>query len=82
MSERSKGNAVVGQSGGPTSVINQSLVGVIQAMRNCGGPISPLLTDGKHTPTPATTSPPGPGARKDCLPRRSDREDIYPWKDS
>jgi 6-phosphofructokinase 1 len=26
-----KGNAVIGQSGGPTSVINQSLVGVIQA---------------------------------------------------
>src|SRR5579862_9675514 len=26
----SKGNAVIGQSGGPTSVINQSLVGVIQ----------------------------------------------------
>jgi 6-phosphofructokinase len=33
MSERSKGNAVVGQSGGPTSVINQSLVGVIQEER-------------------------------------------------
>ena len=31
-----KGNAIVGQSGGPTSVINQSLVGVIQAMRKCG----------------------------------------------
>src|SRR6476659_4251780 len=31
----SKGNvtAVIGQSGGPTSVINQSLVGVIQAVR-------------------------------------------------
>jgi 6-phosphofructokinase 1 len=28
-----KGNAVVGQSGGPTAVINQSLVGVIQAVR-------------------------------------------------
>src|ERR687894_640361 len=27
---RTKGNAVVGQSGGPTSVINQSLVGVIK----------------------------------------------------
>ncbi len=25
-----KGNAVIGQSGGPTSVINQSLVGVVQ----------------------------------------------------
>jgi 6-phosphofructokinase 1 len=32
----SKGNAVVGQSGGPTSVINQSLVGVILAERKCG----------------------------------------------
>src|SRR5918997_745240 len=26
---RTKGNAVVGQSGGPTSVINQSLVGIV-----------------------------------------------------
>src|SRR3954463_8285317 len=32
----SKGNAVVGQSGGPTSVINQSLVGVIQEERKTG----------------------------------------------
>lgn len=31
-----KGNAVVGQSGGPTSVINQSLVGVIQEVRKHG----------------------------------------------
>ena len=31
MSSSLKGNAVVGQSGGPTAVINQSLVGVIQA---------------------------------------------------
>lgn len=31
-----KGNAVVGQSGGPTSVINQSLVGVIQQVRKVG----------------------------------------------
>ncbi|MHC4917837.1 MAG: 6-phosphofructokinase [Planctomycetota bacterium] len=31
MSELLKGNAVVGQSGGPTAVINQSLVGVIEA---------------------------------------------------
>lgn len=30
------GNAVVGQSGGPTAVINQSLVGVIQAAQNAG----------------------------------------------
>ncbi len=32
----SRGNAVVGQSGGPTSVINQSLVGVIQEARRAG----------------------------------------------
>lgn len=31
-----KGNAVVGQSGGPTSVINQSLVGVIEQARSAG----------------------------------------------
>ena len=30
------GNAVIGQSGGPTSVINQSLVGVIQEERKTG----------------------------------------------
>jgi 6-phosphofructokinase 1 len=28
-----KGNAVVGQSGGPTAVINQSLAGVVEALR-------------------------------------------------
>src|SRR5688572_13364442 len=33
---KSKGNAVVGQSGGPTSVINQSLVGVVTEARNQG----------------------------------------------
>jgi len=31
-----RGNAVVGQSGGPTAVINQSLVGVIEAARSSG----------------------------------------------
>ncbi len=37
MSSLVKGNAVVGQSGGPTGVINQSLVGVIEgvAKQNC-----------------------------------------------
>ena len=30
------GNAVVGQSGGPTAVINQSLVGVMEAFRSSG----------------------------------------------
>ena len=29
MAEKVRGNAVIGQSGGPTAVINQSLVGVI-----------------------------------------------------
>jgi len=36
MSTQLKGNAVIGQSGGPTSVINQSLVGVIQAVQGAG----------------------------------------------
>ena len=31
-----KGNAVIGQSGGPTSVINQSLVGVIREVKKTG----------------------------------------------
>jgi len=30
-----KGNAVIGQSGGPTSVINSSLLGVIETAREC-----------------------------------------------
>jgi 6-phosphofructokinase 1 len=29
------GNAIVGQSGGPTSVINASLAGVVDAARGC-----------------------------------------------
>lgn len=32
-----KGNAIIGQSGGPTSVINASLAGVIQAAAQCEG---------------------------------------------
>ncbi len=36
MSSLVQGNAVIGQSGGPTSVINQSLVGVIQEVRKAG----------------------------------------------
>ena len=36
MSSSGKGNAVIGQSGGPTSVINQSLVGVVQEMKKAG----------------------------------------------
>jgi len=35
MSESLKGNAVVGQSGGPTAVINQSLAGVIEVVSGC-----------------------------------------------
>ena len=31
-----EGNAVVGQSGGPTAVINQSLVGLVEALRGAG----------------------------------------------
>src|SRR5688500_2172234 len=31
---KARGNAVIGQSGGPTSVINQSLVGAIREARN------------------------------------------------
>ena len=36
-----KGNAVIGQSGGPTVVINSSLVGVIEGLKaaNFGGKI-------------------------------------------
>lgn len=42
------GNAVIGQSGGPTAVINQSLVGVIEELRahgagSPGGPIARIL---------------------------------------
>ncbi len=38
------GNAVIGQSGGPTAVINQSLVGVVQGLRKqgAGTPGSPI----------------------------------------
>src|SRR5215212_2296085 len=36
MPNPTKGNAVVGQSGGPTSVINQSLVGVVREARKHG----------------------------------------------
>ena len=35
MADVIRGNAVIGQSGGPTAVINQSLVGVIEAVKNC-----------------------------------------------
>src|SRR5947207_291165 len=42
MSSPSTRNAVIGQSGGPTSVINQSLVGLIREIRRSGH-ISKLL---------------------------------------
>lgn len=39
-----QGNAVIGQSGGPTAVINQSLVGVVEKLREIGAgrPGSPI----------------------------------------
>ena len=36
MSELIAGNAVIGQSGGPTAVINQSLVGIVQVLQQNG----------------------------------------------
>ena len=46
MSEAVRGNAVVGQSGGPTAVINQSLVGVIEAV--AGFPQIDRLLGARH----------------------------------
>jgi len=37
MSDISKGNAVIGQSGGPTAVINQSLVGAVEVLKDADG---------------------------------------------
>ncbi|MEM9374140.1 MAG: diphosphate--fructose-6-phosphate 1-phosphotransferase [Planctomycetota bacterium] len=45
MADLISGNAVIGQSGGPTAVINESLVGVIEGLRmhaRAGGPGSPI----------------------------------------
>ncbi len=45
MADLIPGNAVIGQSGGPTAVINESLVGVVEGLRlhaNAGGPGSPI----------------------------------------
>ncbi|MFK7760048.1 MAG: 6-phosphofructokinase [Phycisphaerales bacterium] len=36
MADLIRGNAVIGQSGGPTAVINQSLVGVVEGLRTAG----------------------------------------------
>lgn len=41
-----RGNAVIGQSGGPTAVINQSLVGVIEAVKTCHA--IPRLLGARH----------------------------------
>jgi 6-phosphofructokinase len=46
MTEAAKGNAVIGQSGGPTAVINQSLVGVIEAAKCCR--LIPRLLGARH----------------------------------
>jgi ATP-dependent phosphofructokinase / diphosphate-dependent phosphofructokinase len=40
MSDLISGNAVIGQSGGPTAVINESLVGVVQGLRAAGAGLS------------------------------------------
>ena len=37
MSDAGKGNVVIGQSGGPTAVINQSLVGAVEVLRDSDG---------------------------------------------
>ncbi|GAG36349.1 unnamed protein product, partial [marine sediment metagenome] len=42
MPDTLKGNAIIGQSGGPTAVINQSLVGVIETI-GCARQIKHLL---------------------------------------
>lgn len=41
-----RGNAVIGQSGGPTAVINQSLVGCIEGLR--GAPQVPKILGARH----------------------------------
>jgi len=44
MPDAPRANAVVGQSGGPTAVINESLVGVIEqaVQKTSTGPFTPL----------------------------------------
>jgi 6-phosphofructokinase 1 len=46
MADLLKGNACIGQSGGPTSVINQSLVGVIEAIQHA--PVIDRLLGARH----------------------------------
>lgn len=43
-----KGNAVVAQSGGPTAVINQSLVGVVEGLRRYGGDAVGTIFGARH----------------------------------
>jgi 6-phosphofructokinase 1 len=46
MANMIRGNAVIGQSGGPTAVINQSLVGVVETVKGCRS--IPHLLGAKH----------------------------------
>ena len=46
MSKMIKGNAVIGQSGGPTAVINQSLVGVVETLK--GSKSIPKILGARH----------------------------------
>jgi 6-phosphofructokinase len=48
MTKTLKGNAVIGQSGGPTSVINQSLVGVIAEIQRSGKGFIDKLLGARH----------------------------------
>ena len=74
MATQTRGNAVIGQSGGPTAVINQSLVGVVEALRGAGH-VHRLLGG---TSTAATARHVGVDRRtifrwmRDCEPFRSE----------
>lgn len=50
MADLARGNAVIGQSGGPTAVINQSLVGVVEGLRAglCAAGVVPRVLGMKH----------------------------------
>ena len=37
-----QGNAVIGQSGGPTAVINQSLIGCVEALQAASGTVEKI----------------------------------------
>ncbi len=70
------GNAVIGQSGGPTAVINQSLVGVIEGLRQ-GPRARPGEAHPRHAPRRARA---GQGRRRRS--RRSDRHRGRPARAS